>query len=525
MPSAVGRYEIRRELGRGAMGVVYEAYDPDLGRTIALKTLLPVPKEEREAFEQRFFAEARAARLTHPGIVVVHDVGRDPASGTLFLALEYLEGETLSEVAARGRLDWREAFRLGAQVARALHYAHAQGIVHRDMKPANVMVLPTGQTKIMDFGIAGGMVDTARFKKLTNPGEFLGTPLYTAPEQATKEKIDGRADQFSLGSILYTLIAGEPAFAADSIPDIVGRVVNDDPVPLTRIVKGLPPDADRVISRALAKDPADRYPDTRAFAEDLEDVHEGLPPRHSTEETRMLAAAAHAQPRVWGSDVELVVAEDPLETALHDLVPDAPHPEATAPTAAVPAPPVPPSRHFPWVRTMALGGGGFVLFGFLIGHFGFRGEPTPPAPVASVPETSAPVMAEAASPALAPTPTANYIAPVGPRIGPATGRLRIDFDHPLKTGTLKVWVDDDPVIEEKLGSTIEKKALVFRMRKGNFTDVLEVAPGWHEVRVEVAWEDNRKTEKIMGQFKGGVTRTLEANLGRLRKDLDLEWRK
>jgi hypothetical protein len=135
------------------------------------------------------------------------------------------------------------------------------------------------------------------------------------------------------------------------------------------------------------------------------------------------------------------------------------------------------------------------------------------------------VMAEAASPALAPTPTANYIAPVGPRIGPATGRLRIDFDHPLKTGTLKVWVDDDPVIEEKLGSTIEKKALVFRMRKGNFTDVLEVAPGWHEVRVEVAWEDNRKTEKIMGQFKGGVTRTLEANLGRLRKDLDLEWRK
>jgi hypothetical protein len=88
-----------------------------------------------------------------------------------------------------------------------------------------------------------------------------------------------------------------------------------------------------------------------------------------------------------------------------------------------------------------------------------------------------------------------------------------------------VWVDDDPVIEEKLGSTIEKKALVFRMRKGNFTDVLEVAPGWHEVRVEVAWEDNRKTEKIMGQFKGGVTRTLEANLGRLRKDLDLEWRK
>jgi serine/threonine-protein kinase len=521
MPSAVGRYEIRRELGRGAMGVVYEAYDPDLGRTIALKTLLPVPKEEREAFEQRFFAEARAARLAHPGIVVVHDVGRDPATGTLFLALEYLEGKTLAEIAAEGGLEWREAFRLGAQVARALQYAHSQGIVHRDMKPANVMVLPTGQTKIMDFGIAGGMVDTARFKKLTNPGEFLGTPLYTAPEQATKEKIDGRADQFSLGSILYTLIAGEPAFSADSIPEIVGRVVNDDPVPLTRIVKGLPADAERIVSRAMAKDPADRYPATQAFAEDLEDARNGRPPRHSTEETRLLAASAHAQPVAWGSEVELVVADDPLETALHALVPDAPHPEATAPSPAVPAP---SSRRFTWLRTMALGGGGFVILGFLIGHFGFRREGETSAPVVTAP-TPAPTVSESASPVPAPTPTANYIAPAPPRMGPAVGKLRIDFDHPLKSGTLKVWVDDTVVIEEKLGSTVEKKALVFRMRKGNFTNVLEVSPGWHEVKVEVAWDDNRKTEKIMGQFKGGVTRTLDANLGRLRKDLALEWRK
>ena len=110
-------------------------------------------------------------------------------------------------------------------------------------------------------------------------------------------------------------------------------------------------------------------------------------------------------------------------------------------------------------------------------------------------------------------------------MGPAIGRLRIDFDHPLKAGTLKVWVDDEMVIEEKLGSIIEKKALVFRMRKGNFTDVLEVTPGWHQVTIEVAWDDNKKTEKIMGQFRGGITRTLDVNLGRLRRDLDVEWRK
>ncbi len=524
MPSAVGRYEIRRELGRGAMGIVYEAHDPDLGRTIALKTIVPVSKEEREAFEQRFFAEARAARLTHPGIVVVHDVGRDSATGTLFLALEYLEGRTLSELAAEGRLDWREAFRLGAQVARALHHAHSQGIVHRDMKPANVMVLPSGQTKIMDFGIAGGMVDTARFKKLTNPGEFLGTPLYTAPEQATSENVDGRADVFSLGSILYTLIAGEPAFAADSIPEIVGRVVNDDPAPLSRIVKGIPEDAERVLSRAMAKDPADRYLDAQSFAEDLDDVREDRSPRHSDEETRLLAAAAHppSPPR----SVELVVAEDTLQTALHALVPDPPRPEATTAPFAAPAPPR--SRRFSWKRTAAMAGVGLVLLGFGLGYLVSRGEVVFPVPPTASPRP-APAEADHPSPAPEPTTSPVFIAPSRPRSGPAPGKLRIDFDHPLKAGTLRVWVDDELVIDQKLGGRIEKKALVFSMRKGNFTDVLEVKPGWHEVKMKVAWEDdgkaNAKTERILGQFRSGVTRTLDANLGRLRKGLDLEWRK
>jgi serine/threonine-protein kinase len=523
MPSAVGRYEVRRELGRGAMGVVYEAFDPDLGRTIALKTILPaVAKDEREAFEARFFSEARiAARLAHPGIVVVHDVGRDAATGTLFLALEYLEGRTLADVAVEGRLDWREAFRLGAQVARALHHAHAQGIVHRDMKPANVMVLPSGQTKIMDFGIARAMVDTARFRKLTNPGEFLGTPLYTAPEQATTDQVDGRADLFSLGSILYTLITGEPAFAADSIPEIVRRVVSYDPVPPSRIVKGLAMDAERVLSRAMAKDPADRYLEARAFGEDMEDVREERPPRHSGEETRVVAAAA--RPPAWPRGVELVVAEvvaeDTLETALHALVSDPPPMEPASPVA----PPARPS-HFSWKRTIALTGAGLVLLGFGLGHFVFRNE-MPPAVSSSPAARPAPTVPTSPVPAPEPTASAAFIAPGPERRGPSPGRLRIDFDHTLKAGTLRVWVDDELVLDEKLGGWVEKKALVFRMRRGNFTDVLEVTPGWHEVRMQVAWEDNKKTEKIMGQFRSGGTRTLDANLGRLRKGLDLEWRK
>ena len=200
--STIGRYEILREIGRGAMGVVYEARDPALDRTVALKVIQPSAEgEAARVFEERFLAEARiAAALQHPGIVVVHDVGRDPATGTLFIALELLRGQTLDDLVAAGPLDWRTALHLVAQVARALHHAHRQGVVHRDVKPANVVVLPSGEVKVMDFGIA--RLESAR-QHLTTKGEFIGTPLYTAPEQANTEDVDGRADVFSAGVVLY----------------------------------------------------------------------------------------------------------------------------------------------------------------------------------------------------------------------------------------------------------------------------------------------------------------------------------
>src|SRR5207245_1136760 len=158
-PRILGRYEIQAEIGRGMMGVVYRALDPALGRVVALKTvslLLAVPDDERAGFEQRFLNEARvSAALSHPGIVVVHDVGRDPGSDSLYIALEYLEGETLAQrIKRETRLDWREALRLTASVADALHHAHLRQVVHRDVKPANIMVLPGGHPKLMDFGIA-----------------------------------------------------------------------------------------------------------------------------------------------------------------------------------------------------------------------------------------------------------------------------------------------------------------------------------------------------------------------------------
>jgi predicted Ser/Thr protein kinase len=279
LPRKIGRYEIEGELGRGMMGVVYKARDPELGRAIALKTIhLPfIPSEkEREEFEKRFLTEARiAARLSHPGIVVVHDVGRDGESGTLFIALEYLVGRTLADIADAGAMEWREALRIVARVADALDHAHAAGVIHRDIKPANVMVLRNGEPKIMDFGIA-----KAEAGHLTSPGQLFGTPLFMAPEQALGEPIDARSDIFALGTIAYTLVTGRHPFAASSVPGILARVAHQRPQPPSKLVPALPVEIDYFVERAMAKQPSDRYPTARALGEDAEDILAGRPPRH-----------------------------------------------------------------------------------------------------------------------------------------------------------------------------------------------------------------------------------------------------
>ena len=202
--------------------------------------------------------------------------------------------------------------RIVGQVARALGFAHARGVVHRDIKPANVIVLPSGEAKVTDFGIA--QLENAR-QRLTSTGEFIGTPLYTAPEQARVEDVDGRADVFSLASVAYTLLAGRPPFMAPNIPGIVHRVVYEEPEPLSRFVPELPLDVERVMARAMAKDPAARYPTAEAFAEDAEDVVAGQPPRN-----------------VRGDDLVVV------EEAAHDTLPRGRSPGAASSLPVLPAP-------------------------------------------------------------------------------------------------------------------------------------------------------------------------------------------
>jgi eukaryotic-like serine/threonine-protein kinase len=279
VPSRIGRYEIRAELGRGMMGVVYEGRDPSLNRTIALKVVrlvFAVSDKERDNFERRFLVEARvAARLSHPGIVVVHDIDRDTETGLLYIALEYLEGRTLAAILNdEGLLSWPEAVRIVRDVAEALHYAHGRGVVHRDVKPANIMVLPAGDVKIMDFGLAKHEMG----HELTASGQLIGTPLFMAPEQVAGKPVDGRTDIFSLGSVLYTVLTGKRPFAADTVPRIMAKVAHQEPPPPTSLRRELPPSLDYLVARAMAKAPDDRYPDGRAFAEDLSDVLASRPP-------------------------------------------------------------------------------------------------------------------------------------------------------------------------------------------------------------------------------------------------------
>ena len=200
-------------------------------------------------------------------------MGRDADTGILYMALEYLEGRTLADVAATGELPpWRETLAIVAKLARALHHAHENGVVHRDVKPANVMLLRTGEPKIMDFGIA-----KSPHIELTSAGQLFGTPLYMSPEQALGLPVDGRSDLFSLGSIAYMLLAGAQAFRADNVFQVLARVAQEQPTPATELQPALPHDVDVFLARALAKAPADRYQDGQAMARDAEALIEGRP--------------------------------------------------------------------------------------------------------------------------------------------------------------------------------------------------------------------------------------------------------
>jgi len=274
----LGRYEVVRELGKGAMGIVYLAKDPLIGRLVALKTIRAQNQDDEEAkeFQQRFVREAQAAGiLNHPSIVTVHDIGQDETTGTSFIAMEYVEGQNLKEVLSQGRpLGFEQIGDIIAQVADALDFAHAKGIVHRDVKPANIILLEGLRAKITDFGIAkitsGG--------NLTTTGQFLGTPNYMAPEQIKGAPVDGRTDIFSLGICLYECLTRRKPFGGDSLTSISYKIVHENFPPLNEINPQIPDGYSEIVSHCLAKDPSKRYQRGKDLAAALRSVIRGERP-------------------------------------------------------------------------------------------------------------------------------------------------------------------------------------------------------------------------------------------------------
>lgn len=374
----IGRYEIVEEVGRGAMGVVYKASDPTIGRLVAIKVLsLDSTHEEGVPGAQEIFMrEARAAgRLSHPGIVTIHDALEDTESKNNYIVMEFIPGRTLENILLYGPpLSTEKSLDIVRQIAEALDYAHQQQIIHRDLKPANILLTDDGRAKITDFGIAkimaiGGSLRTSA---------IMGTPAYMSPEQVTGGEIDARSDLFALGILTYLMLAGEKPFAGDTAA-VMFKIVYEDPVPPSQLRPELGPGHDYLVLRSLVKDRNKRYGSAREFLTDLDDVQHGRSPR---------------------SEVAFPLAE--IRTGERTLIASAGHPpwrEQVAPA---------PEKKWTWV--MAGMGAGVVFLMVLLGLgvliYRSRNEPTTPATV-SKPAPILPASQRTLNPPISPGPVSN----------------------------------------------------------------------------------------------------------------------
>jgi serine/threonine-protein kinase len=502
-PAKIGRYEVRGEIGRGMMGVVYEAFDPTLDRAVALKTVqltFPVSHQDRESFELRFFAEARAAAaLQHPNIVVIHDLGRDEETGILYMAQERLQGRNLADLTEGRALPWSEAVRIASRIAAALQAAHERGIVHRDVKPANVVLQPDGQPKVLDFGIA-----RVPMSELTGAGQVFGTPSFMSPEQAWGEGVDPRSDVFSVGSVLYQLLTGRRPFEGDNVARVLRLVAESHPEPPSRVVRDVPERVDQVVARAMAKLPGARYATAGALSEDLADLCENRPPRHLTAATEGPSRAGLAAPGAATTAQPAPTLD--LESELHALVSEPTHDVRPSRARAATARRL---QH----AALALGLLALLAAGFLAGRRSPERLPTPataPTPTGAAPGIPGDGL---------PTPHAALPTPIP--LTPAT--IRVDFEHHLKSGNLRIWIDGEVALDRWLSPDSEKSIIGIKFRHGELTDSLDVAPGTHDVRVRLAWDDNQRTETVTAHLTEGESRVLRIRIDRLTRRLSLDW--
>lgn len=366
--SLLGRYRLVKVLGQGAMGVVYEAMDTRLGRTVAIKTVLRshlVDENSAGEYASRFEREAQAAaRLAHPNVVTVHDFGEH--EDISYIVMEFVRGRELAEVFEAGQpLPLPQTLDIMRELLAALDYAHEQGVVHRDIKPANVMLDQAGHVKLTDFGVARVASAT---QDRTMPGTLVGTPSYMAPEQVLGLAVGSRADIFAAGVILYQCLTGKRPFIGGGPFDVQRKIVQDDPLPPSRLAPQLSAAFDLVIARALAKTPEDRYPTAAAFAQALEQVGAARrpdPPRSPPRAPAQPAAAPGALRRtLWpllaGALVALlalaawrVFVDSPWQPSADATPTASPPPAEAAPVVPSSIEPPPPPKAEPQVAPAA----------------------------------------------------------------------------------------------------------------------------------------------------------------------------
>jgi len=528
----LGRYEIVAELGRGAMGVVYRARDPQIDRLVAVKTisLLGQEPEQQDEYRQRFIYEAQAAgRLQHPGIVTIFDVGEEPETHDSFIVLEYVAGESLNRVLKREKkLSLPRALQLAAELAEALDYAHSQGVVHRDIKPANILITEDGHAKIADFGIA--KLNMAHF---TLPGRLLGTPAYMAPEQLVGEGSDGRSDLFSLGVILYAMVTGHSPFPGNSATKVSYKVVNREPVPATAFDLELPRSLDPVISRAMAKDPADRYQRGAEFASDLHQLRleytgsttsMGVRVSNTTGTLKALSPVSKADPLKGLEHAQHLVHTAIRRAPIRDLILGAalvvlllivaiPSRKAVTSQKAEPAIPA-----LPAVSTSQPGAEDAKQVAVLA-----------PAADSAVSTAQAPTRARSKasrgieSAAAAPQPSGNTNR--GRQVLVPDSTLQLAVQHQFKEGTLSVWIDDKLALTCPLHGGTQKRLVLFNGVRGTDSETLQVPAGKHTIRLRAKSSDQsiNLSRAISAEFVGGGDRTLQVTFDKHNTAMHLSW--
>jgi serine/threonine protein kinase len=464
------RYEIDAKLGQGAMGVVYRARDPKLQRTVAIKTvsLSALDPEAEQEFRKRFVIEAQAAgQLSHPGIVTIFDVREEPEP---FLVMEYVEGQSLQQLISRESrtLPLSTTLRLVQEVAEALHYAHLQGVVHRDIKPANILVTPNGHPKIADFGVA-----KLNQTDVTLPGQVFGSPAFMAPEQLTEEGSDARSDLFSLGVILYYMLTGHRPFQGNSTTTVCFKLVNHEPVPVSAFEAKFSPQLDKIVSQAMAKDPAQRYQSGMAMAADIQALRERsgflhggvapvktLPqpppaslaiPNQGVQSKGAQSKRSRLSSTFLVPGILAVVLAGFAIWGTHAALRDTPYPFETE---AVMVPPPPVQNRDGDIKARSLDG--------VANRTASKKNGNDPKAKKAI------VAAAAPKPELA-----------------TNAMLQIEVEHHFADALASVWLDNRLIYTKALHGEKQRRALLFKQVNGQQFDVIKVPSGTHQLRVRV----------------------------------------